>query len=233
VVRYSRQPLDSVVRAGSAVAYRVSLGVLCRWIRGQKLMENLNPCSLAGRVDIEARRTLVNILCVIAYLLLVMVQGKAIKGRDTASRAKELLQLITYLRSCELDAPCAGGTAVISTRGVSYFAGTQWRNSGVLDGIGVSDLQEIPERLMSMVLHTLEARLWSAAWNERAMPEMLPALLPPDSTQRAERSSTWKTCGAPQFLAESEQDTGCGSQAVRLQIYWIDWFDWGRLAPLA
>ena len=69
---------------------------------------------------------------------------------------------------------------------VSDFSGTQWRNVGVPDDIGVSDLQEIPERLMSMVLHALEARLWSAAWNECAMPEILPALLPPDSTQRDE-----------------------------------------------
>ena len=34
-------------------------------------------------------------------------------------------------------------------------------------------------------------------------------------------------------LEESEQDTGFGSQAVRSQIYKVDWFDWGRLVPLA
>ena len=76
------------------------------------------------------------------------------------------------------------GIQAIDGMPVSDFSGTQWRISGVLDDIGVSDLQEIPERLMSMVLHTLEAWLWSVAWNERAMPEMSPALLPSDSTQR-------------------------------------------------
>ena len=95
------------------------LGVPCRWTPGQKCKENPNTSSLAGRVDIEARHTLVNIPWLIAYLLLVMVQGKAIKGRDPASRAQELLQLITSLPSCELEAPRAGGTVVISTRGVS------------------------------------------------------------------------------------------------------------------
>ena len=79
------------------------------------------------------------------------------------------------------------GTQAIDGMPVSDFSGTQWKDSGIPDDIGVSDVQEIPERLMSMVLHTLEARLWSAAWNERAMPEMLPALLPPDSTQRDEQ----------------------------------------------
>ena len=95
------------------------LGVPCRWIPGQKFKDNPNPSSLAGRVDIEARHILVHIPWLIAYLLLVMVQGKAVKGRGPASRAKELLQLITSLPSRELEAPCAGGTAVISTRGVS------------------------------------------------------------------------------------------------------------------
>eukprot|EP00974_Lingulodinium_polyedra_P060497 5832509-Lingulodinium_polyedra.AAC.1 len=40
---------------------------------------------------------------------------------------------------------------------VSDFPGKWWSNAGVLDDIGVSDPQEIPVRLMSMVLHTLEA----------------------------------------------------------------------------
>ena len=91
---------------------------------------NLTPSSLAGRVDFEARHTLVNIPWLIAYLLLAMVQGTAIKGREPASRAKELLQLITSLPSCELEAPCARGASVMSTRGESNFSGTQWIKSG-------------------------------------------------------------------------------------------------------
>ena len=91
----------------------------CRWIIGHKFKENPKPSSLAGRVDIEARHTLVNIPWFIAYLLLVMAQGKSTMGRGPASRAEELLQLITTLPSCELGAPCVGGMVVISTRGVS------------------------------------------------------------------------------------------------------------------
>ena len=52
---------------------------------------------MASRVDIGARHTLVNIPWLIAYLLLVTVEGKAIKGHDSTSRAKELLQLIASL----------------------------------------------------------------------------------------------------------------------------------------
>ena len=60
-------------------------------------------------------------------------------------------------------------------------------------------MQEIPERLMSVVLHALEARLRSAAWNERAMPEMSPARLAPDSTQQDEQikcmEDLWRASG--------------------------------------
>ena len=76
---------------------------------------------------------------------------------------------------------------------------------------------------MSMVLHALEARLWSAACNERAMPEMLPALLAPGSTQRDEQIKYIVDLWHASVLAESEQNTGSVSQAVRLQINGLDW----------
>jgi hypothetical protein len=85
----------------------------------------------------------------------------------------------------------------------------------------VSELQEIPQRRMPMVLPTLEARFRSAAWNERAMPDMLPAPLAPDSTQRDEQIKYMEDLWHASVLAESEQDTVSGSQAVRLQIYWL------------
>ena len=110
-------------------------GVPCRWIPGQKFKDTPNPYLLAGRVYIEARHTLVNIPWLMAYLWLVMVQGKAIKGREPATRAKELLQSIASLPSCGFEAPFAGGTVVISTRGVSDLSGTQWRISAVCDDI--------------------------------------------------------------------------------------------------
>ena len=51
--------------------------------------------------------------------ILVTVEGKAIRSRDPARRAKELLQLMTSLPSSELKAPCAGVSLVISAHGVS------------------------------------------------------------------------------------------------------------------
>ena len=114
------------------------------------------------------------------------------------------------------------GIQTIDGMPVSDFSGTQWKNSGVPDDIGVPDVQEIPERLMSMVLHTLEARLWSMAWNECTMPEMLPALLAPDSTFQGEQIKYMEDLWHASVLAESE-DTRSGSHAVRLQIYWLDW----------
>ena len=112
MVGYSRHPPDSLVRARSAVG--IARVPWCSLQMDPRLeaQANPNPSSLAGRVDIEARQTLVNIPWPISYLLLVVMQGKAIKGRDPASRAKELLQLITSLPACELEAPCAGGSVV-------------------------------------------------------------------------------------------------------------------------
>ena len=106
---------DRVLQLGE----RIFLGVPLRWIPGQKFKENPTTSSLAGRVDIGGRHTLVNIPWLTAYLLLVSVEGKAIRDRDPARRAGELLQLLTSLPSSGLEAPCAGGSMVISTDGVS------------------------------------------------------------------------------------------------------------------
>ena len=93
----------------------------------------------------------------------------------------------------------------------------------LLDDIGVFDVQEIPERLMAMVLHTSEARLRSAAWNEHAMAEMLPAQVAPDSALLDEHIKYMGDLWQASVLAGSEQDTGFGSQAVRKHFYWLDW----------
>ena len=66
-----------------------------------KFKGNAETSSLAGRVDIRARHTMVNIPWLAAYLLLVTVEGKAIMNRDPARRAHELLQLIASLPSSE------------------------------------------------------------------------------------------------------------------------------------
>ena len=60
-----------------------------RWIPGEKFKANPETSSLAGRVDIRSRHTMVNIPWLTAYLLLVTVEGKAIKNRDPARSAKE------------------------------------------------------------------------------------------------------------------------------------------------
>ena len=45
--------------------------------------------------------------------------GQGHQGPWPSKPANELLRLITSLPACELEAPCAGGTMVISTQGVS------------------------------------------------------------------------------------------------------------------
>ena len=72
---------------------------------GQQFKDNPTTSSLAGRVDIGGRHTLVNRPWLTAYLLLVSVEGKAIRDRDPARRAGELLQLLTSLPSSGLAAP--------------------------------------------------------------------------------------------------------------------------------
>ena len=79
------------------------------------------------------------------------------------------------------------GIQVIHGMTVVDFSGRLWQDIGVPDDIGISDPQEIPRRLISMMLHTLEARLWSQVWMEHAMPEMAAALLAPDMRLREER----------------------------------------------
>ena len=104
---------------------------------------------------------------------------------------------------------------------VSDFSGRLWRDAGILDDIGVQDQDEIVERLMSLILHTLESCGWSAAWHECAMPEMLPAFMAPDSAVREEQvkyiEDLWHAS------VESERGTGSGPQELRNQIYWLDW----------
>ena len=106
---------------------------------------------------------------------------------------------------------------------VSDFSGRLWKDAGILDDIGVQDQDEILERLMSLLLHTLESRGWSAAWNECAMPEMLPAFMAPDSAAREEQVKYTEDLWHASVLVESEQGTGCGPQELRNQIYWLDW----------
>ena len=65
-------------------------GVHLKWILGERFKDETS--GLAGRVDIPSRLTMVNIPWLTAYLLLVAVEGKAIKTHDPASRAKELLR---------------------------------------------------------------------------------------------------------------------------------------------
>ena len=96
---------ERVLRLGLRLFPEVPL----RWIPGEKFKGHPETSSLAGRVDIRSRHTMVNIPWLTAYLLLVTVEGKAIKNRDPARRAKELLQLMASLPSSELKAPCAGG----------------------------------------------------------------------------------------------------------------------------
>ena len=54
---------------------------------------NPQTSSLAGRVDIRSRHTMVNIPWLTSYLLLVTVEGKASKDRDPARLAKELFTI--------------------------------------------------------------------------------------------------------------------------------------------
>ena len=55
------------------------------------------------------------------------------------------------------------GIQAVDGMTVSDFSGRLWRDAGVLDDIAVPDQDEILERLMSLILHTLESRGWTAA----------------------------------------------------------------------
>ena len=94
-------------------------GVPLRWIPGHRFKENPKTSSLRGRVDIGACHTLANTPWLTAYLLLATAVGKSSMCRDPARRAEELLQLMTSLPSSGLQAPCAGGSSEIGSRGVS------------------------------------------------------------------------------------------------------------------
>ena len=115
------------------------------------------------------------------------------------------------------------GIQAIHGMEVYDFSGAVWKTCGAVDDVPVSDLQEIPERLMSMVLHTLEARLWSAAWDSRTMPSMIAALLAPGSAPREEHINYMEDLWKASVLVESQQCTGSGPQEIRAQIYWLDW----------
>ena len=76
---------------------------------------------------------------------------------------------------------------------------------------------------MSMMLHTLEARLWSQAWIERTMPDMVAGLLAPDAELRDERFRYAEDLWQASIHAESHQDFEPGAWELRQRIYWLDW----------
>ena len=87
---------------------------------------------------------------------------------------------------------------------------------------------------MSLNLHTLESRGWSAAWHECAMPEMLPAFMAPDSAAQEEQVKYIEDLWHASVLVESEQGTGSGPQELRNQMYGLGWppVQWAmRLLP--
>ena len=115
------------------------------------------------------------------------------------------------------------GIQALDGQRVSDFSGTLWRKAGIPGDIGVKDARELPRRLMSMVLHTIEARLWSAAWNECTMPEMLPAFVAPDSPAREEQVKYTEDLWHASVLVECQEAEGSGAREVRSQIHWLDW----------
>ena len=74
-----------------------------------------------------------------------------------------------------------------------------------------------------MAMHTLEARLWSSAWDDCTMPSMIAALLAPDSAAREEQIQYMEDLWNASVLVESQEGTGSGPQEVRAHIYWLDW----------
>ena len=74
---------DKVLSLGS----RLFPGVPLLWILGEKFNTNTGTPSLPGQLHFRSCLTMVNIPWLTAYLLLVIVEGKAIKNRDPAARA--------------------------------------------------------------------------------------------------------------------------------------------------
>ena len=109
---------------------------------------------------------------------------------------------------------------------VADYSGRIWTDCGVADELNVSCESDIRRRLMSFMLHVLEARLWSQAWMEFAMPEAAAAFLAPVSghiSAPQEKMKYAQDLWDASVWAESHRDSAPGTWEVRRKIYWLDW----------
>ena len=92
--------------------------------------------------------------------------------------------------------------------------GPMWA-PGVLPG-------QIPLRLMSLLLRTMEARFWSCAFNEECVPAFLAGLCSPSSDERQKIYARAKLLWETSTLYESSTRHP-GMNALRNELYWLSW----------
>ena len=73
---------------------------------------------------------------------------------------------------------------------------------------------QVEQRLMSFLLHNLEARSWSYAWRQWALPEAFAALLTPASGKRHTQVEWWQALFLATTDAEAERNSGVVGPSV-------------------
>jgi hypothetical protein len=76
----------------------------------------------------------------------------------------------------------------------------------------------VEQRLMSFLLHNLEARFWSYAWRQWAFPEAFAALLSPHVDERHTQVEWWHALFLATTDAEAEQNSGVIGPSVIAEI---------------
>jgi hypothetical protein len=77
---------------------------------------------------------------------------------------------------------------------------------------------QVEQRLMSFLLHNLEARFWSYAWRQWAFPEAFAALLSPHFGERHTQVEWWQGLFLATTDAEAEQNSGVVGPSVIVEI---------------
>ena len=94
------------------------------------------------------------------------------------------------------------------------------------EGDPVMEQSEIPVRLMSFLLHMVEARFWSYAWQQWSLPEGFAAYLPTENGSKRDFQTLrtlWEAATLAERVVNSGHPSASGVSQLRREVHWLSW----------
>jgi hypothetical protein len=88
------------------------------------------------------------------------------------------------------------------------------------------DVESIPARIMSFLLHLVEARFWNYAWRQWAYPGAFAGLLDGGVNQQKAASFAARKLWKVATDVESKGKVNHGMASLRNKIFWLSWPAW-------